>query len=157
MINHFLTVLANPEYSQEYLPVSDLPWDVYVPARLAKSIPGDLIPIDHALFGDCATPDARKARAYHLTYLVSGTELSHAITEKDPRTTVEFPPRMAWSRPDSGISYCSEAVLGVPRGMILKLLDGDQVLLAHFYDGGTFVDRLAAITVAYVRKMENAK
>jgi len=155
MINHFVTTLLNPPYSQEYVPATASPWDLYVPARRAKRVPNYLIAVEHALFGDCADTEDRQARAYHLAYLVSGSELSGAITELDSRRTYEYPPPMAQESRGVSLTHCLESLAGIPRTVLDRLFDKDPTLLTAFYDGGTFVDKLAALAVAYVRKLHN--
>jgi len=150
MVNHFRTVLLN--ISGPVPKADDLVFDQFIPEYQQVSIPDNLLFVEHCLFGDCVTESAKKQKAYQLISLVLSSEVSGAVTEVDSRVTYEQATNFQYPVDTSGLAFTSDLVNSLP-DTITRVVLGDDVDIKKLYeDLGTYVDRIAAIVVGYVRR-----
>lgn len=152
MVNHYYTLLLN--LHGEYLPEVDTLCDVYRPTYVPLTIPPELIPLDHALFGDCDTDDKKQQRVYHLLYLLSGSDLAHLATEFDNRITYSWPIRFNKLHSTTDLLSVLDRASIFSESTLAAIL-ADDVVRLYYFEAGTFVDRTSALVVAYARAMNN--
>ncbi len=152
MINHFRTVLLNlpgPRHS-----TSMVPSDIYIPEYKAVVLSGKLPIVDHVLFGDCLAEEDRIRKTYQLIRLVEASGLVERITEKDSRITyAHYAGGLECYEDTSSIEYSASMLDDLSETVLEELFEGDD-LLFMYYNARTYVDRLAAVIVGYVRKLE---
>jgi len=153
MVNHFFTLLAN--LPGERVPQSQVLHDIYTPGYEPRGIPEYLIPVEHALFGDCSTEDERRQRAYALLYLVSGSDFSPSLTEFDSRMTYKWPAKFE-ARKIKGLGYVVAQLSDLPQSCLQVVIKEDDVK-KYFYKAGTFVDKIAALVLSYVRRLSESR
>lgn len=155
MINHFRTILLNLPGPRS--PVSEIPSDIYIPEYSPIIVEGKLPVIDHVLFGDCLTDEDRIRKTYQLLKLVHSSDLKDRLVEADSRITYTYENDGLKCYEDStSIAYSIEWLGNIGDQLLEDLFLKDDALFLH-YNARTYVDRLAAVIVGYVRLLEVSK
>lgn len=152
MINHFRTILLNLPGPRS--PVSKVPSDIYIPEYRPLIAEGRLPIIDHVLFGDCLTEEDRIRKTYQLLKLVYASDLKERLVEMDSRITYTYENDGLKCYEDStSIAYSFEWMGNIGDQLLEDLFSNDDMLFLH-YNAKTYVDRLAAVIVGYVKLLE---
>ncbi len=156
MINHFRTILLNRTGPSDPMDLVT-PSDVYIPEYTQKYIPLSLQDINHLLFGDCLTDADLSRKAYQLLKVVHGSDLRAEITAKDSRLTYDISEDIAFGeyQTSTTLMHSIEFLATVGQAKLEYLFDSDEVLIRQYTHGKTYIDRLSAVIVAYVRKLES--
>jgi hypothetical protein len=149
MVNHFITRLAN--IRGEHIPRTANIWDVYIPEYQPVTMPSNVAAADSALFSG-AVGDARKKIAYWLVYNVYNSDLKDEMTKHDTRITYTFP--NSFIRDTSHISPVTVVAKLPALNSLPDSFFEDSSLIKYFRESNTFVDRLAAVTVAYQNRIK---
>ena len=157
MINHFRTVLLNLTGPSD--PIDSVtPSDIYIPEYTQKDIPLPLQDINYLLFGDCLTDTDLSRKTYQLLKVVHSSDLKDEITAKDSRLTYDISADIAFGeyQTTTTLMHSIEFLKTVGQAKLDLLFDGDEVLIRQYAHGKTYIDRLSAVIVAYVRRLEES-
>ncbi len=154
MINHFRTVLLNLEGP---LPQAELQAasSIYIPKYRSKDIPQQLQEIEYLLFGDCLSASDKTQKTYQLLKLVHGSDLKQEVFKIDSRITYDVQRDLALEEylTSTSLVYSIEKIKDVSELTINRLFSESPEAKYQYLNGGTYVDTLSAIVVAYVQKL----
>ncbi len=155
MINHFRTTLLNLAGPSDPFKLRT-PSDIYIPTYVPKEVPLALQDIEHLLFGDCLTDSDLSQKTYQLLKVVQGSDLHAEITINDTRLTYDVSKSIALQeyQTTTTLMHSLEFLKDVGQAKLEYLFDGDTQLIRQYTHGKTYIDKLSAIIVAYVRRLE---
>ncbi len=80
------------------------------------------------------------------------------ITAKDPRLTYDMSSDIAFGeyQTTTTLMHSLEFLETIGQAKLDTLFDGDEILIRQYTHGKTYIDRLSAIIVAYVRRLEES-
>ena len=154
MVNHFYTVLLNTSGPRipTVGPISEL--SIYIPKYQAKIVPSELSHVHHLLFGDCVTDEDRIQKAYQLVRLVESSDMSAFVTASDTRVTYSADRPLVEAKLGPSLTFSVEMIPGIPMSVSSGLLSVNEEVGEYFVSAETYVDKLAALTIAFVLTME---
>ena len=153
MVNHFRTILLNKP--GPLLPGPEA-LDEYIPPFTAIDIPAPLAQVNQVLFGDCVRSGDYLGRVNQLLLVVENSDMAHYTTKEDQRkTTCVVRDLQTDPAKDITLLFPLTSIQEMPESVATNLLGRDTELMGYYAESGTFVDKLAAIVVGYVEKLES--